>query len=142
MTTRMKIELMILAILLAFALGRYTRNSLVTTNTRTQTDVQLSQETHKRVVSVTVKLPSGAVKTTTTTTQDTQTDKHTDSKTQETKVVSVPKTLTVSALAGIDTRSMLPTYGVSVSKNLIGPISVGVFGLTNGTLGVSLGLSF
>jgi hypothetical protein len=48
--------------------------------------------------------------------------------------------LSLSALAGTDLRS--PVYGAHVSKEILGPVSVGIFGLTNGTFGASIGLNF
>jgi hypothetical protein len=49
--------------------------------------------------------------------------------------------VTVSVLAASNFSSLLtPTYGVSVSKPIIGPIVIGAFGLVNGTVGLSLGL--
>lgn len=52
--------------------------------------------------------------------------------------------MNVSVLAGIDFSSAVPkpTYGVSINKEFIGPITVGVFGLTNGTIGASIGVNF
>lgn len=46
----------------------------------------------------------------------------------------------LSVLVGTDFSN--PVYGLHVNKELLGPITVGVFGLTNKTLGVSIGLNF
>lgn len=56
--------------------------------------------------------------------------------------VKSPK-LNVSLLIAndFDTR-MKPEYGVSFTKEFIGPITIGGFGLTNGILGVSIGFNF
>lgn len=62
-----------------------------------------------------------------------------------TKTVTKPgPKVNVSALAGVDTTSSIlkPVYGISVSKEFIGPITVGAYGLTNGTVGLSLGVNF
>ena len=50
----------------------------------------------------------------------------------------------ISALAGFSPFSdpHTPVYGGHVSTQLLGPINVGAFGLTNGTIGMSLGLDF
>lgn len=47
-----------------------------------------------------------------------------------------PGTVNVSALITSSTK------GVSVTKELIGPVTVGAFALSDGTLGASLGLNF
>jgi hypothetical protein len=33
-------------------------------------------------------------------------------------------------------------YGISVHREFIGPITLGAFGLTNGTVGLSIGVNF
>lgn len=84
-------------------------------------------------------------KKTTTITENTTTDTKKVTDTQKDIVVTAPKSsiINISALAGLDTgRGFVPTYGISASKELIGPITVGAFGLTNGTIGVSVGLNF
>jgi len=63
---------------------------------------------------------------------------------QDTTVIP-PKlsTLNVSALVGTDPmNSFKPLYGFSVSKQFIGPVTIGLWGLTNSTVGISLGLNF
>lgn len=103
-----------------------------TTKEVVRTDVQ--------TVIKTVRLPNGQEETTTTVVDHTIT-KDTASKTAV--VVKAP-TINVSALVANDfsTGSLKPLYGISVSKELLGPITVGAFGLTNGTIGLSLGINF
>ena len=36
----------------------------------------------------------------------------------------------------------IPLYGISANKEFIGPITIGAFGLTNGTIGLSIGVNF
>lgn len=93
---------------------------------------------HTQTTTVTTKKTDGEVVTTTTTDQTKTADK-TDQKTVQVPVFS-PYHL--DALAGIDIRSHEPIYGISVSKQFIGPISLGAFGLTSGIVGVSAGVSF
>ncbi len=96
--------------------------------------------TDVQTVTHTVILPGGATDTTITTIDHTQ-KVDTDSKT--TVVLSKPK-INLSVLVANDfSRGVLiPTYGISVSKEFIGPITLGVFGLTSGTLGASIGYNF
>ncbi len=46
----------------------------------------------------------------------------------------------LSALVGTDFTS--PAYGLHVSKEFLGPITLGAWGLTNKTVGLSVGLNF
>ena len=70
-------------------------------------------------------------------------------KTKETKYDT--KRLRVSALVGVTSSSYMLSdpfdeynviYGVHASYKFFGPISVGVFGLTSNTIGLSLGFDF
>jgi len=57
---------------------------------------------------------------------------------------SAVKQYNVSALAVVDSSKglLVPLYGISVSKQIIGPLTAGVHGYTNGMVGVSLGFNF
>lgn len=68
----------------------------------------------------------------------------TDRETKKKDVTSAPKpNLNVSALAGVDvTSKFAPVYGVHVTKQVLGPVTVGAYGLTTGIVGVSLGVTF
>lgn len=50
----------------------------------------------------------------------------------------------VSGMVGekLSNISLTPIYGVSVQHQFVGPISLGMFGFTNGLLGVSIGVNF
>lgn len=66
-------------------------------------------------------------------------------KESETHVEVKPsiKEFNISALAGLEGKNSLsPVWGLSVTKQIIGPISAGLFGLSNGIVGVSVGLNF
>jgi hypothetical protein len=90
---------------------------------------------HDHEVTVIVEDPSG--KKTTTITKDT-----TRKSKEVVKTIVKPK-VNVSALAGVSTTdSRKPVYGISVSKEFIGPITLGAFGLTNGIIGISVGVNF
>lgn len=93
-----------------------------------------------QTVTHTVTLPGGAVDTTITTIDHTQ-KVETDSKTSVS--LAKPK-INISALVANDfTRGgFIPSYGIAVSKEFIGPITIGGFGLTNGIFGLSIGINF
>lgn len=138
-----KITCVILAILAAFAFGRYTVKPTIVKDTEVTTDTKKEKDTHKETTVVVVEAPNGEKKTVTTVVEDTTTNTH-QTKDSETHEVSTPpkvNTLNLSALAGLD-MDYKPVYGISITKNVLGPITVGVFGLTNRTIGVSAGLSF
>ncbi len=128
----------------AFAAGRYT----VPTNT---TDVSTKHEnvdttTNKRKETTTTETvrPDGTKETVTHTVEDTDRKKVKREETVNTVETERSNSkLSVSALAGVDVRS--PTgviIGAHVTTALIGPVTLGVFGLQNGTVGMSVGLNF
>jgi hypothetical protein len=130
-------------ILVSFAFGRYSAPTIPnsTTKTETQKDVQKDTDTHK--TTTVTETPDG--KKITTIIEDTTTKSNSQTDTKKDQTIQAPKTsvINISALAGLDTgRGFVPTYGISASKELIGPITVGAFGLTNGTIGLSVGVNF
>lgn len=141
-----KLGLCILALAIAFASGRYSvsQPEVRTSNQDTKKEtINENKETKKKTVIV--KNKDGSE--TTTITEDTK-DKRRDSTIDKSKSSSevIPQkvgTLSVAALLGVDSQSEWKrVYGASVSKQFIGPISVGLFGLTNGTVGCTVGLNF
>jgi hypothetical protein len=48
----------------------------------------------------------------------------------------------VGAIAGLQLNDPTPVFGLEINRQFIGPITLGVFGLTNKTFGVTMGLSF
>lgn len=138
-------------ILVAFAGGRYSNRGVsVTSDSTTKTDLIVNQDKNTHTVTTTIqeKQPTGAVKTVTTvdTVTDTKTTAQKDTDKTKVETITPAKTslINVSALVANDfSRGLLvPTYGVSVNKELIGPITLGAFGLTSGIVGVSIGLNF
>ena len=95
-----------------------------------------------------MKQPNGAVQTTETI--DTNIIAHTNTEQidktmlQQTTTPAKTQTLNLSVLAAVNpvNRDFAPVYGASLTKEFIGPVTIGAFGLTNGTLGVSIGLNF
>jgi len=149
MNTKYKIIISIVVVVTAFAAGRYSApkipDSHIVTTTVVDDKKEVKQDDHKKTVIV--KTPDGTTTTTITdedvvTTQDVKdTDQHVDA------TITAPKTskLNVSALVGTPftgPNPFQPVYGVSVTKEVLGPISVGVWALTNSTVGVSLGWDF
>lgn len=135
-----KIAASLIALALAFASGRYSVNGTVE-NKKVSTVVDTDKTDHKTVVID--KKPTGDIITTITDDIDTKTQEKQQVDDTKTNVAAKRSMVNVSALVANDfVGSFKPTYGVSVSKEILGPITVGVFGLTNGTIGVSIGINF
>ncbi len=147
MTLPYKIGISILALLAAFACGKYSSTSKPNTVTKTETDTNLKENENKATheVIVTSKSPDGTVKTTTTIDTNTHLNetKKTDTNTEVTVTQQTAK-INVSILGGYDfTKSgSPPLYGLSVNKEFAGPFTVGAWGLTSGVVGLSLGFNF
>jgi hypothetical protein len=149
MQVQYKIGLSLACLLLAFSFGRYSAKlTAVTTvaQSQNQTTAKDNVDTHK--VEVIQKQPSGMVTDTITTDTTDVLQVNSNSKSSSTTVetpVALPKT-NFSALFGTDltkgSKALIPLYGVSIQRELIGPVSVGGFGLTSGVVGVSVGINF
>jgi len=138
-------------ILLAFTAGRYSMQQTkveITKTQQTQKNIDQDKKTNTETIVTTIKTPDGTIKTIkdTKTIADIITDTKIDTTASLTQVVTPPKinTLNISALIANDfSRGILvPTYGISITKQILGPVTVGGFGLTNGVIGVSIGFNF
>lgn len=104
-----------------------------------QNETSVREVIKNNVVTVThvVTAKDGTTDTTITTTD------HSVLKQQEVQSVAAKPTINLSALVANDfTAIPKPLYGLSISKEFLGPITVGAFGLTNGVVGLSLGYNF
>lgn len=146
MLTRNEIIIISIGLVVAFAFGRYSvspPDTKTIESVKTDTDIQKDTSTHKETTIT--KDPKGNEITKIVEDTNTSTKKSTDTVANiDTSVTAQKKgTINISGLAGTGIFSGLtPVYGVSASKEFIGPITVGAFGLTNGILGVSIGLNF
>lgn len=142
-----KIIISIIVLTAVFASGRYSVSSVDTKSKEVvKTDTQKDTTQDKKKKTTIEKTPDG--KEITTIEEETVTNtKQTTDKTDQSStsvIANARKTLNVSGLASLDlsSRSVMPVYGASISKEILGPVTVGVFGLTNGVIGVSIGLDF
>lgn len=160
MALKYKIIITILVVLVSFAAGRFSTPVKIKTETKIVTvekEVEKKDEekkSHRHVDTRTTMVvkPDGTKETTVTTSTDVNTgtaikDSKTDSsqtlsdKSME-KVKDSGRTA-LSLLAGVDVKS--PTgivYGISASRTFLGPLSLGIFGMTNNTCGASVGIVF
>lgn len=141
---KVKIISYILVVILAFALGRYTATTQ-TVKVETHADTRVTDDKDIHKVEVITKEPTGIMTDTITTdTIDLKQIAKTVDTTQTTTQTKASR-LNISALAGTDLSKGLnitPVYGAAITKDVLGPVSIGAFGLTNGTMGVSIGISF
>lgn len=146
MTTKVKAVSVIVLLATSFAFGRYSIQQVsVSTNgtIKVNKDTKIDKDTHK--VTIITKDPTGKEVTIITEDSKTTTDKIEKSIADKNQTVTPQKrsTLNISALASMNfLNGFVPVYGASVSKEILGPITVGVFALTNSTFGISLGLNF
>jgi membrane glycosyltransferase len=163
MSNKSKLILAVIAIAVAFAAGRFTtpervkiQKEIVEVEKKTKdTSTEAERSKRKETTVREVIHPDGTKETITTIIEDSDTRKKSDTretqevarKETETKEVEKSKgKLTLSALAGSKvslSEGVSPLiYGGHISKEVLGPVSLGVFGLSNGIAGVSIGLSF
>lgn len=132
-----------LVLVVGLALGatamHYLRPPVVEKVKEKQSETKKTKEKETRTVKE--KFPDGTERETTviTETEDKTTKKN--EKESASKPVS-PRT-NVSLLVGMDWNDRTKAiYGGHVSRQFIGPIRLGVYGLTNGTFGASVGIDF
>lgn len=144
-------------LIVSFAIGRYSSPSKIveteklTTNTDSTTDI--NKDTHRNKITKTTIVKNKDGSETITKISKDVADTNTISKNntvsssakETTKETTYSKgSLNLSALAAKNVHSLTSElkYGGMVSRNILGPITMGAFGLTDGTIGVSMGLSF
>jgi hypothetical protein len=136
----------IVSLLTAFAAGRYSVQQptiKLTSDTKTSTTQDQEKQEHKKITIV--KIPNGTTTTTITDDTTTNTQEQQQETSHVTETITPPKTNTLSINALAATSIHAPgtmIYGASIQKQFLGPINTGLFGLTNGTVGVTIGLSF
>lgn len=163
MTTKNWVIMVIIVGLTGVAIGRYTVPKKVTIQTQTVTtdkvntkmDDKTNVKTHKDETTTIVKKPDGTVETITKISEDTNTGKDvaiatnidtTDKLNTKKETVSQSGHLNLSFLAGANPFNFTSqpgiVYGASITTTLIGPVTSGLWGLSNGTCGASVGLNF
>lgn len=129
----------VIVVVIAYAAGRYTAPEKIKTEIKTvEVEKVVTKVQHKKVVIRENKDGSKETVIITDTKSDEKGKSNTDIKNKE---VTNKGSFNISVLAG----SSVPingVLGVSATKNVLGPITVGAWGLTNGTAGLSVGLNF
>lgn len=160
MTSNLKITLMCVVPLAAFAAGRWACPTKVRVETRTvevekkteQVKTDTARERHVDTVVTVVTRPDGTKTETTHTVQDTHTQqdrrlaetdqsRRVDASLKET--IYAESKLTLSVLGGYNPGDFTkPVYGLSLTKPVLGPITLGIWGMSDKTFGCSLGFTF
>src|SRR5689334_20262072 len=145
MTIKTKVIISISVIILAFATGRF---SVPTSTKETKVEllaekVNLVKKTKKKKHTVIVETtkPNGEKEKRTEITYNSsnnvQKDSDKKSEISTTKQVTRASEVTVSVLLGGSFSNLTPVYGLSVTKPVLGPVTVGIWGLQSGILGGS-----
>ena len=136
MTITKLVTIALILVTVGFFAGRLSKPAAITTTDKTEEVTK----THEKTKTVIVTKPDGTTETVIVVDKDIV-----DKKKEEVKqvVLSEGPKINVNLMAGVDYHKPLDgaIYGLSVSKSFIG-INVGVFGMTNGVVGVTAGMSF
>jgi len=161
MSTKVKVAIVATALIVSFAFGRYLTPVKVKVETKTVEVIKTvkvkvkdtAKQKRKESLITEITYPDGrkerVIKVVENddehTTTDTAVNSEKDlSKTTSKEVVKNSSRLNVSALGGVDFSKgyAQPVFGASVTKDIIGPVSIGIWGLSNGSVGASVGVSF
>lgn len=146
MKTRYKVIISSVALAAAFSVGRYTVPVMVKTVETKKVDTKITKTTkkNKKIVKTEIIHPDGKKEKKTEITDDTETKVDKDKKQNETTSVerSSEHRVQIEALVGADARTPQAVYGAAVSTPILGPVVIGIWGLSNSTFGGSIGLRF
>lgn len=137
------IALILGGLILSFAIGRYSvKNEVITKTVEVQTHE--NKEVRRHTESTTTKTPDGTTTTTTTTDTATTSQKEQSKEIATQKIVeAIEPKLNVSVLMGYNRNNLHELIiGAHISKQLLGPVSFGVWVTTEKSFGVSVGLEF
>ena len=138
---------LVIAMLVSFALGRFTAPARIETKAEIHYVEKLrTVEAEKKDVVATIvekKKPDGTEIKKTRIVDKTVGSSTTEIDTEGSRideVRSVPDVWRLRGLAAYYSGGI--TYGAGVDRQILGPISLGAWALSNGTVGLSLGISF
>lgn len=147
-STKNKVIIAVVVVMTTFALGRYSVNQTPAVrniaDSKTNKDINKDKDTH--TITTITKKPDGTITETIDKTTETKSQEKDQIVSHVDQTITPPKQskLNISVLGASDfSRGLLiPTYGLSVSKEVLGPVTIGAFGLMNGVVGISIGLDF
>lgn len=156
MQTKTKVIIIVVALAASFIAGRYSRPAKIVTEVKTvevekkTSNTDQTVDKHKDTTVTKTVNKDGTVTEVEHTVEDTgshtksnQTDNISESTDNIKTVVNNDKTVHLAVLAGANFSNLsVITYGGYASKDILGPVSVGIWGLSLGAGGVSVGFSF
>ena len=162
LNTKTKVGISVVALAAAFGAGRWATPEKIVIQTKTvevekkveDTKKDVAQHVHKTTKTVVVDKPNGEKDTSTEVVEDDNNDTKTDDKVVDNKTSDTESTKTTSyASSKVSVMGMFgsqlslppfspPVYGLSITKPVWGPLTVGAWGLSSGVAGISLGLTF
>ncbi len=159
-TTKNKVIATVVAALFFFALGRWSAPEKIKIEKETITieAERLDNKTHVRIdenrniTIVEITKPDGTkikkktiiIDKNSDTRDEASKDTTVTTLTKETKTITKGSKVTISALGGLHLTNIKGpvVYGGHISRPILGPVTVGIFGLSNGIVGMSIGLQF
>lgn len=161
MENKTKVIIAAVVVTTAFAVGRFSAPTKIKTETKivevekktSEKESDNEKKTRKKTVTKEVKHPDGSTESSTETTEETESSKKKRDKNSEESSRTEKETkevtreggkIIISAIAAGRLQSPLASllYGAVIQKEILGPATAGVFILTNGQIGVTVGLSF
>lgn len=140
MSVKSKVIIAAIALLAAFAFGRYSAPAF--RKTETETHESKDVEKHKKTTVVETEKPDGTKEKKTVVEEGSKRSSNKDARSSE-EIRRDASKVTVSTLAAIHIfPGAYTSYGVSIMKPVLGPITLGAFYLTPGIIGASIGLTF
>ena len=152
----------VLAASIGYAAGRYFVPAKVTTKTEikevekiVEKRVEVEKKTRKNdktTIIVEITKPDGTKEkrtmivdkgeTNIDLSKDFSSERETKKDVSSETVVDTTKNWQANGLVGINIDTKTEIYGLQVERRLFGPLKVGVFGMTNKTVGASIGVEF
>lgn len=146
MNLKTKVLIGIIACASVFAAGRFSAPEKIKTVTieieKKTTTADTTKEVHRKIT--TIERPDGTRETIVTedTTSENKSSTTDDKSLTSSKEITKGSNTTILALVGVDFSTPGIMYGASISRPVLGPISIGVWALTNKTAGLGIGLAF
>ncbi len=151
MTNKVKALILLAVALGSYAFGRFSVPEKIKVieveKTVTKEKTDRKKEVNRKITKRKITRPDGTVeeisrivdKSKDTTKKDSSI---TNDKTKESETAKSSSKLTVDVLTGVSFTQPSFVYGLSIGRDMVGPVRMGAWALTSGHIGLSLGLSF
>jgi hypothetical protein len=130
----------IVLVVVSYSVGRYMSPEKIKTEIKTVEVEKVVTKTERKRIHITED-EEGMMDALIIIDSSTQENTHENSFAEEKEVI-IRDDYNVSIMAGAGLPYTNPVFGASIQKRFIGPVTLGVWGLSNKTGGVSIGLNF